>query len=179
MKSWPPSIPASDAFIGAFQSMKENIRIGLRKKDMSFEDSSLARYMRTLNVGTRLVRETDGPYARDFVVCFDTVTARAIRPRLLRVFRPSPNENDVFMVPTDVTHAAANSVSTKESIVLADELVGGFYEQYDIAVMMGVSKKELRKISTERYETELREIYEMIRNRALHIIKVNDLELSI
>lgn len=170
MKSWPPMPPDTEKFIGAFQHMKENVRTELHQRDISRTDASLAQYMRTSNIGTRLVTEAEGPYKGNLVVAFETVTARTIRHKLLRVFSASPDEDGVFIVPTDVSHLSINGVSRSEARVLADELVGGFYEQFEFANMMGVSKKELRKISPESREEELRKIYDDIRQRSLAVI---------
>lgn len=171
MKSWPPSTPDTDIVCDVFAHMKDNIRNELKNRNLSAADKSLTQYMRTSNVGTALVTEAEGPYKNQLVVSFDTVTDRDIRPKMLRVFQVSPDGDGIFVVPTAITHAAVNGVSKRDAGVLADELVGGFYEQYAIAAMMRVSKKELRKISPERYTEKLHEIYEMIRQRALAVIE--------
>jgi hypothetical protein len=127
--------------------------------------------MRSANVGTRLLEEKKGAYEGRLVVSLDTVTSRDIRRRMLRVFAVSPDGGDIFVVPTDVTHAAANGITKKEAGVLADELVGGFYEQYEIARAMRAPKWYLRDIDPKRCEEGLRCIYDEIRNRTLEVLR--------
>lgn len=171
MKSWPPASPDSDDFVSAFMHMKENVRGELTKKDMSDADANLAQYMRSSNIGTALHPETKGPYRGQLAVIFETVTGRKINPKQLHVFRPSSYESGVYSVPPDVAHAAVNAVSRKEAAVLADELVGLFYDQYEFSKMAGHSSKQLRKFSPDRYEEQLHLIYDQIRQRALLVIE--------
>lgn len=173
MKSWPPTPPDIEKFVDAFQHMKKNVRGELHQRDMSRMDASLAQYMRTSNIGTRLMTETEGLYKDQLVVAFETITDRKIRKKLLRVFSASPHEDGVFVAPTDVSHLAINGVSRFEARVLADELVGGFYEQYEFAKMMGVSEEEMNEISPESREEALKKIYEEIRGRALTVIQAS------
>ncbi len=173
-ETWPPTPPDAIPFKRAFMHMKENVRFELRQRDTSPEDRNLAQYMRTSNIGTGLVAATEGPYEGQMVVSFDTVTDRTIRPKLLRIFRSSTEGEGIFLVPTDVTHAAANGVTKREAAVLAHEWVGGFYEQYEMARAGGISKRMLRDISPERYEEQLRLIYDQIRERSLSVLRAGE-----
>lgn len=170
MKSWPPARPDSALFVPAFLQVRDNVRDGLREQAMGSADAALAQYMRTSNIGTALIKETRGAYTGAFVALFETVTDRNIPKNHLRVFIPSREEDGVYVAPTSVTHTAINHVDRKNARIMADELVSGFYEQFAMASAMGVSAKQLRKISPERCEEQLRKIYEEIRQRTLAVL---------
>lgn len=170
-EAWPPSPPAERPCGDALMQLKEHVRCELHERDLSDADKSLTQYMRRFNFAAGLVNANEGPYRGRMTLSFDTVTDRVIRPKLLRVLRPSTEEDGVFVIPADVAHIAANNMTKRGGRVLADELVGGFYEQYDMARAMGRTKHFLRKISPERYEDRLRLIYEQVRERSLDVLR--------
>lgn len=171
MKSWPPSLPEADTFVPVLMRMKEDVRQEVRSRKSSAEDRRISQYMRDTNVGTRLISDAEGPYKGQLVVSFDTVTDRKIRRDRLRLFQVSPDGKDIFAIRTAIAHAVANNLTKKEAAVLAREMVGGFYDQYEFALMAGASAKELREISPHRYGEQLREIYESIRQRSLAVLE--------
>jgi hypothetical protein len=174
MNNWPPAMPDPTVFCGAFMHLKENIQDAVRQGRSSRMDRSLAQYLRTSNIGTRLAKEMDGAYKRQITAVFETVTERSIRPKLLRMFHAAPDECGVYIVSTDITHDALNHVTKKEAAVFADELVSQFYDQYAIARSMGISTRMLRDSDPHRYENQLYRIYEEIRSRMLPVLRNSD-----
>lgn len=170
MQTWPPAPASDERFRDAFAEVTAEAKALLRNEDTSRVDRDIIRYMRTANVMMGLAVSDERAYRHRIAVSLETVTGRHVPRGLLRVIRPSPEFDDIYRLPTAVTHAAMNGVRKRAAAVLADTLVADFYDQYAASEEMGVSGKELRKISPERYAEQLREIHEQIRSRTLEVI---------